>query len=439
MTMIKKDILCEHLWNHLVVDFRTQEFRMCCKAAPIKTSVDELNSNKKEIFLNSGIVLKAREEMLSGQKTKYCQQCWDIESRGLNSHRTSYDDWEKTVLNPHFPDKKIENLNVSDLIYSKYPNNLDIQLGNICDLKCIYCSDRFSTSWATENNKFGNMSFEKHFKSFEGNSKNHQIIFEESFWALIESTKYSFDRIAFLGGEPLISPNFYQIIEKLVQGYEPQGSKKELNIITNLNTPSIYFEKFLKILPKLSQKFLININVSMEAWDDKAEFIRSGVDFERFKSNFIQLLSLGLKIKFTTITSINIFCLSSLESYLRWIRDLELSYDQTIEVHYNIISYPPFLSLDVADISMSAYTSSAIQFIENEVFTSTPRPSEHWNRYLNSLKMVDQKIKNNKNQDISQINDLKNFINEIKNRRQVDVKNIFTDKIYQNFFSSLNI
>lgn len=288
--MIQKKILCAHLWNHSVVDFRTQEFRMCCKTTPLKTSEEQLKLDKDQIFLNSKDVLFAREEMLKGLKTKMCQQCWDIEAGGFPSHRTSSDDWERSVKDTNFPKIDLLTSSPSDLVYSKFPNNLDIQLGNTCDLKCVYCNDRFSTSWKNENLIFGDMFYEKDRDSFLENSESHQNLFLENFWTFFNATKGSYERIAFLGGEPLVSGNFYLTLEKLLSIFTKPSKKLEINIITNLNTPDHFFKRFLLLLPQLSEKFIININISMESWGTSAEFIRSGLNFDRFINNFNQLV-----------------------------------------------------------------------------------------------------------------------------------------------------
>ncbi len=432
--MIKKDLLCEHLWNHLVVDFRTQEFRMCCKAAPISTSEKVLQNKDTQFFLNSEIVRTARKEMLQGIKTKYCKQCWDIEERGLNSHRTSYQDWEKNVFATNFKNKEFESSDLESLSRSEHPNNLDIQLGNTCDLKCIYCSDRFSSSWESENKKFGNMEYEKNFPSFKPNSKNHQTLFEETFWALFSEKKYLFDRIAFLGGEPLISSNFYLILEKLLENYQPRMNKQELNIITNLNTPAVFFDKFVKILPEISKKFTVNINVSMESWGQQAEYIRNGLDFDRFLKNFQNLFDLKLPIKFTTITSINFLCLSTLEKYIRWIREQETKNNIVIEVHYNIISYPQFLSLDLADHQMLKYVKSIVEFIEHQVIPNANSSHQHWNRYLSHLKAVEDKLLQNNEFNPKILADFKQFTSDIKVRRGLSFFDVFPEYAELSYF-----
>ncbi len=190
---------------------------------------------------------------------------------------------------------------------------------------------------------------QKHGDKVVARSSNVNPELEKNFFRWFEGVKSHFERIAFLGGEPLISPIFYDYFEKILKSYQGNfPAKLEFHIITNLNTPTATLEKFITLLNRHGTEVKFNINVSMEAWGDRAELIRANLDFDRFKANFEKLAALNHQIVLSTITSVNVLSVSTLYEYLEFLLHIEQKTGRKIILYPNLITYPEWLSVDLA-------------------------------------------------------------------------------------------
>ncbi len=325
--------LCTQLWNHAVVDLSQQRFRACCKAPSIQVSDEEVKSLGEDLFLNHPVFVNDRKEMLAGGKPERCGVCWKMEDNSSFSFRQGPEAWHD-YFTPYID-------RMPDPSRSRFPDNLDIQLDNYCDLKCLYCNEDFSSQWMNEKLKHGDKVIAR--------SSNVNPELEKNFFRWFEGVKYHFERIAFLGGEPLISPIFYDYFEKILKSYQGNFPQKlEFNIITNLNTPAATLDKFITLLNRHGTEVKFNINISMEAWGERAELIRANLDFNRFRSNFEKLAELNHKIVLSTITSVNVLSVSSLFEYLEFIVSLEKRTGRQVILYPNLISNPEWLSVDLA-------------------------------------------------------------------------------------------
>jgi hypothetical protein len=90
----------------------------------------------------------------------------------------------------------------------------------------------------------------------------------------------------------LITPEFYDFADKLLETYKDVPyNDTTIWIVTNMNSESKYFDKFIDYIPKLNEKFKLEIHISMESTHEQAEYIRNGLDWKTFDKNVNRLLS----------------------------------------------------------------------------------------------------------------------------------------------------
>ncbi|MFL5784257.1 MAG: twitch domain-containing radical SAM protein, partial [Bacteriovoracaceae bacterium] len=328
--------------------------------------------------------------------------------KGLPSFRQGGDAWENYFrpFSERMPDPSL----------SHFPNNLDIQLDNYCDLKCLYCNEEFSSQWQNEKLRFGEQI------STRLSTVNPEL--ERNFFRWFETVKDHLERIAFLGGEPLISPIFYDYFEKILASYQGQFPKNlKFNIITNLNTPTATFDRLRTLLETHGKTVKFQINISMESWGVRAELIRSGVDYKRFLSNFEKLAEMDHNISLLTITSLNVLCISSLYQYLRFVIDLEQRTGRKIPIHSNLIHFPDWLSIELTHPDFyEKYISDCIKLIEH---------IPHHRYYLDFLKSLKDQFRFGLHPESVRLQ--KRFIHEMKilsERRNVSYQKVFKEYDY---------
>ena len=396
--------LCTRLWNYSVVDLAKRRIRTCCKTPSIELTDYDIEKYENDVFLNIPQIISDRDQMLRGERPERCNYCWDLESQGLESFRDSPDSWDKHFLT----------LDPDNQTRSYRPNNLDIQLDNYCDLKCIYCNEEFSSQWQSERERFGDI---KNYIPIHQSSEP----FTEQFFSWFNTVKMTFERIAFLGGEPLISPKFYQYLDTVINSYDGVFPPNfEIYIITNLNTKENYFNKFINTIESYKDKIKFNINVSMESTGARAETIRHGLNYQRFVNNLDRLAAIK-EITITNITSLNVFCLSTLGEHLRLITDLEKKYNRTIDIHENLITWPRHLHINLMDHDLgSKYVQESINILSGTGHQS----------YINFLNQLQDGFKFN-SLNGSQIHlDLIHELEVLTSRRNINYREIFTEYEY---------
>ena len=183
--------VCDLKWNYPIFNMDRGEFRSCCRTPSNKVTEEDLQTIGIDAFSNSDREKLGRLALIKGIRDKDCQSCWNLEDRGVKSprHTTERFNWflqQKNLIPKNKPFKEeelteylasVEGLDHPALT-STSPYMLEISLGNTCDLKCMYCSHHYSTQWATERIKYGEITQEQYDREFPKAAPS----FDAKFW-----------------------------------------------------------------------------------------------------------------------------------------------------------------------------------------------------------------------------------------------------------------
>jgi len=257
------------------------------------------------------------------------------------------------------------------LLRADRPEMLEIILGNHCDLKCTYCSIHYSTQWQSELIKFGDIKKEDLKEHFPAAPEKLEKVFWEWFY---DVGRHTSKVINILGGEPTYMPKFYDVMEKLTAAYKDLGKKDrhvELGILSNMNTKPLQMDRFLNLLPELTKYVFLRLQPSIEALDKKAEYIRYGLDWNRFEGNIRRILSERDKYGLTPDNfgmgfqmALNSFSISSLPEFVHWTNSLINEYDFEIGLMKNVVSFPRHHNPHVLTPDFGGYIEEARDYIE---------------------------------------------------------------------------
>ena len=255
--------------------------KVCCRSAPIGYIQDET----LEQAWNNDTMREVRRQVLNDERPEVCKPCFDLEDQGVQSLRQRH-------IAGVIPEARI-NLypNALDALDDDYAMpfeipTMEIKLNNLCNLKCRMCNPLDSTSWKDWNEvkpyyeKEDNILIPiidkltdtpgKYIGPFD-NSDN--------WWNSFEKLLPFFRRVEFAGGEPLMDPYHYKILDMLA----PYGENIEIKYATNGTTLGIkggrtihdYWPKFKSIA----------VNVSIDGIHDVYEYIRGNGKFEEIEEN----------------------------------------------------------------------------------------------------------------------------------------------------------
>lgn len=228
-------------------------------------------------FHNTPEIMHDRELMLKGiwPRGRGCEYCKDIEDSGGISDRTYHNSMEDFLP-----------IDLSTDRLKSSPRVLELYLDNVCDLACVYCIPQFSSKINSELMRFGpNVLGESHVKKSEYHSQYLDLIIR---W--LEENARKLKRLSILGGEPLLQKEFWNLLEWLSDHHHPD---LELNLVTNLNSPiekvELLIDRARSLISKKQIKRL-DISASIDCWGPQQQFIRYGLDLDRWEENFHYLV-----------------------------------------------------------------------------------------------------------------------------------------------------
>lgn len=192
---------------------------------------------------------------------------------------------------------------------------VDLRNTNSCNLKCRFCGPHFSDKWGP--------------RLHTDITDYHNVLFTDSLHWLY-----------FTGGEPLINPEHWSILEQLIE--DNKAAKVSLMYNTNLTTLK-YKDKNLVDIWK--QFKLVTVNCSLEATGQALEYIRSGSSWDKIYNNLVELKNQ---------TQVNIKLASTLGVLNIWfIKDLfRLAQELNISVDITVLTGPSYLALDVLPVEL---------------------------------------------------------------------------------------
>lgn len=234
-----------------------------------------------------------------GEKPLVCKSCINAEKNQLSSMRQM------------FKDHVVHDSNGIQFV--------DIRNTNFCNLKCRYCGPRFSSRWDSE-------------------IKGIEIVNSTDITPYIDMLfQEKLHWLYFTGGEPLINPDHWKILELLID----RGLAKNISLLYNTNLSTLTY-KNKNVFNLWDQFKFTSINVSIDATGEPLSYIRSGSDWNKIESNINFLYnnrSNVLCMNFAPVISVlNIWFLYDLLVYAQ---------KKNINVNPIILDGPNYLSLSV--------------------------------------------------------------------------------------------
>ncbi|MFL5784903.1 MAG: twitch domain-containing radical SAM protein [Bacteriovoracaceae bacterium] len=423
--------LCLHQWDAPCVNLATGKIKACCRVSPREPSSIGVATLDENIFFNDQHNIDRRRDMLSGKKHPECNSCWNLEAKGAPSPRigvpTFLYEMEKRLS---LPRKKLIEMMLDpdkhpEILRSHNYFELEISLGNRCDLACVYCSYTYSSRIAQEEIEAGTLPRDKY--EFELKRDNEK--FQKTFWKWFENDCIqTLKVINFIGGEPLINDLLYENIEQVLKICERIPSrdrrKRTLQIITNLNAPPHYMKKFMNILPRLSKHFEVSILVSMESTGEKAEYIRYGVSWARFVSNFEELLNESRTYIFQLgfIPTISALSVTSTEEFLHFAITMTKKHSWPVFLGYNQVMDPQEISVLKLHKGFESYLTRAVNLLESE----RPHLPGHTQDFLQRLTQLRDTIKTLE-VDPARNKEVRRWIEDNDRKRGTDFYRIFPE------------
>jgi len=330
--LINSKTFCMHPFTGLA----TREdgaVKVCCRSHPIGFIQDD----SLEDIWNNDTMQRIRRQVLTGNRPAECAPCVNLEDQGVESLRQRHIKGEIPEARINlYPDTPLQ-----EIMPFEFPT-MEIKMNNLCNLKCRMCNPMDSTSWNDWN------EVEEHYKK-EDNFLVQKIVdlnlkkkpFLDSFvdtdnwWASFEKLLPYFRRVEFAGGEPLMDPTHYKILDMLA----PYGDNIEIKYATNLTILGKSNRTIWEYWPKFKS---VAVNVSIDGIGNSYEYIRGNASWAELVNNIRQIQTIPNVSRIVGAVAVQVSNVLILDKMIELFLD-----DLGIVFYTNMVNYPNVLSAQV--------------------------------------------------------------------------------------------
>jgi organic radical activating enzyme len=336
----------------------------CCAQRPSaefeKKRLLTKNLTSPESFLKSSSTKRELKDLLDrGAFGEDCKGCYERESLGFRSHRQRLNEkWGEAEAG-------------EDLVF------LNLELGNKCNFKCVYCSPTWSSSWNSEAHIL------EDFNIYEGRPISNDWLNNPDIlnW-LIDKIKdsSSFRSIEFAGGEPFLSSIHDGFLERLIQ--EELAGKIELIYSTNFSQIT---DPQIELLRKFKR---VELLPSLDSFcEERFNYIRFPGSLLTVEKQFQKLKEYNFVIR--PVLTLSVLNISEVSSNIRKCREVfECS------PSFGFVHYPTFLHVSVLPNNEKLKVLDSLESIDHarklELISQINRPFieerfSELHRYLKAL------------------------------------------------------
>lgn len=423
---------CFAKWYHTNIYLQTGETHSCYHPAPHVIDPTRLQANPSSLH-NTVQKKQERKEMLDGKKPSGCQYCWNVENLGKDY-----------ISDRHIRSSSIHNQVRLDEVKSNpwdfdvNPEYIEISFGNECNFRCGYCHPKASSRYHNEIKQFGPYAMSKNhrcdidwFKVYEEDTNPYV----KAWWEWWPEVSKTLNILRVTGGEPTIQKSTYKLFDLLEEDPKPN---LELNVNSNLGGKEKQLEKFTNAVNSLLSQNKIKkfkLFTSVDTWNNRAEYIRDGLDITVFERNLDYFLT-NTTAPVTFMITFNIFSVTTFQTLLEKILEWREKYNNTDSGRWQRIHFDtPYLKEPLQyDINIlpkdeyMPYMESHLKFIKDNLDDTdktkfTTLEYEKFRRvvdYMASTQYTDAKLTEGRK-------DFWNYFNEQDRRRGNDMPTVFPE------------
>ena len=164
----------------------------------------------KEIWNNENYK-NIRKNLMNNIQHEGCKSCWDMEKANITSTRQQCNEDYASYI-PQVMEEVVDGtlpMNVK---------SIELRFGNVCDLRCRHCSSIYSSTWAVAVNKHDDVKrlFDKYQLTETSTWRGIAKLPIETFNQVVNDIGPRVEEIVIAGGEPLIQPQHYDALERLL-------------------------------------------------------------------------------------------------------------------------------------------------------------------------------------------------------------------------------
>jgi MoaA/NifB/PqqE/SkfB family radical SAM enzyme len=333
--------------------------KVCCRSAPI----GNIQDNTLEEIWNNDAIRLVRKQVLHSERPDVCKPCFDLEDQGVESLRQRHINGVIPEARINLYPNAISNLNNIDYTMPFEFPTMEIKLNNLCNLKCRMCNPTDSTSW----NDWAEVEdfYKKEHNFLVHSIKDLNLIkkpyldkFDDNpnWWNSFEKLLPYFRRVEFAGGEPLMDPQHYKILDML----KPYGSNIEIKYATNATTLGI--SKGRTVHDYWPYFKSVAVNASIDGLDNVYNYIRGNGNYSEVEENIKVIQAIPNVSRIVGAVAVQVSNVLILDKMIEHFLD-----KLGIVFYTNMVQYPNVLSAQVLPNKLKEIAISKLQSVKLRV------------------------------------------------------------------------
>lgn len=294
-----------------------------------------------------------RQQHLKWETPVGCKSCQDTEDKGIPSTRQR----EK----PKMLEKYVETILESEnLLKPKLPTDIEIRFGNLCNLQCRHCSPEYSSKWMIAAKKDPTKWIESSFSDYE---------IPDTAINSLKNMAPSLKHIQIAGGEPLMQPQHYDMLDCLKE----YAHNITLEYASNLHYLTLGNRSVLDYWPKFKR---VQLKVSIDADEETYSYIRSLGNINKLQTNWkiledhLQESILNNQLDLYATCTVNMLNITRIDNVLKMFLKMGSKF------HISFVQYPKKMDIvNLPDFLKDEVNNKIDESIE---YVNTLTTEHHW-------------------------------------------------------------
>jgi len=303
---LKPDTLCMAPWTHTYLSPQTER-RMCCAsrepAQNFEQYIDTASGTGRYIPVtldehwNGEHMKSVRRRMMAGETLPECDVC---NSKLLNT------DVYRSYFNRLFEHKYESAMAATqaDGTTTVKPVSWDYRFSNLCNFKCRTCGDMLSSAWESEQRQHEMIDWSNTKNNWMKPEVRAEISrfqdtqVEAEFSLAVE--QHRVEEVYWVGGEPLMYEQHWRYMQRIIE----LGDGPRVYARYNTNLSRVDYRGVNLYRDILAHVRDWQICASLDGTGRTGEYIRTGLDYARWRDNFAMGLDISrhrrqMRIDFT--------------------------------------------------------------------------------------------------------------------------------------------
>jgi organic radical activating enzyme len=347
---------CLAKWNQVSILLQTGQTHSCHHPSPHVVPLAELENNPSALH-NTKFKKQQRKIMLKGGRPKECDYCWNVEDANPGAFSDRIMKSGEAWAFPYF-----DKIKDSDPDENTHPSYVEVSFSNQCNMSCGYCDVKSSSNWQHEIKTKGHYPTSGMYNNTEWMEREGIVPipftqpnpYRDAFWKWWPDLFPTLHTFRITGGEPLLHKDTFKVLDYIIDNPK-KNPMLEMSVNSNLCAPQDIFEEFVDKVKYITENDLVwnfALFTSIESWGKQAEYMRDGMDTDRFWNNLDMFLTKCQKPEATIMATYNLTSVPTYHEVIKKVFELKKKhYNGKRYRHYAVIldtsylRHPEFLQV----------------------------------------------------------------------------------------------